>query len=178
MSCGCTGATTGTYLASMSTRVQAVKAKVKSMPAAGPALVRALAAVRVRRFPGSESYWEDRYASGGTSGSGSYGQLAGFKATVNEIVAEKQVESVLEEMHLRHVFGASRRIVVNYAADQDLDRVGGLQLHRRFTPWIEVNLPAWRLVGRIDNPHVYDPARPDEGSLANFFIYERSGEQP
>ncbi|WP_346795859.1 class I SAM-dependent methyltransferase [Halomonas sp. Bachu 37] len=42
-------------------------------------------------------YWEDRYKQGGNSGSGSYGQLAKFKAEViNSFIAEKEIQSILE----------------------------------------------------------------------------------
>jgi SAM-dependent methyltransferase len=45
----------------------------------------------------SSSYWENRYISGGTSGDGSYGNLARFKAEViNHIIASKGIESALE----------------------------------------------------------------------------------
>ena len=50
-----------------------------------------------RRFPGTGAYWESRYAAGGTSGSGSYDDLAHFKAKVlNEFVEEHGVRSVME----------------------------------------------------------------------------------
>ncbi|MEI7794653.1 MAG: class I SAM-dependent methyltransferase, partial [Thermoleophilia bacterium] len=42
-------------------------------------------------------YWNSRYSAGGTSGAGSYGEDAAWKAaTVNAIVADNAVESVLE----------------------------------------------------------------------------------
>ena len=48
-------------------------------------------------FPGSTEYWERRYAMGGTSGDGSYGDLAEFKAKViNDFVINKGVRSVIE----------------------------------------------------------------------------------
>lgn len=48
-------------------------------------------------FPGSAEYWEQRYASGGSSGQGSYGRLAEFKAEViNDLVSGRGVESVIE----------------------------------------------------------------------------------
>ena len=48
-------------------------------------------------FPGSANYWEERYATGGNSGSGSYTNLAEFKAEViNNFVAENNIESVIE----------------------------------------------------------------------------------
>nr|AIE99651.1 glycosyl transferase [uncultured marine group II/III euryarchaeote KM3_115_D04] len=48
-------------------------------------------------FPGSSEYWERRYATGGTSGDGSYGDLAEFKAKViNDFVNEKGIDDVME----------------------------------------------------------------------------------
>ncbi len=48
-------------------------------------------------FPGSEKYWERRYRWSGTSGAGSYGDLAAFKADfVNDFVRENGIESVIE----------------------------------------------------------------------------------
>lgn len=55
------------------------------------------AVVRRARFPGSQDYWERRYAAGDTSGEGSYGEQATFKAEVlNRIVRERGIRSVLE----------------------------------------------------------------------------------
>lgn len=45
----------------------------------------------------SERYWDDRYQTGGNSGSGSYGRLAVYKANqVNEIVHRFKVKEVIE----------------------------------------------------------------------------------
>ena len=45
----------------------------------------------------SAAYWEDRYASGGNSGAGSYGAVAAFKARVlNDLVAKHNVRTVIE----------------------------------------------------------------------------------
>ncbi len=52
---------------------------------------------RLKKFPGSGSYWEERYAAGGTSGSGSYNKLATFKADViNGFVQRNEINSVIE----------------------------------------------------------------------------------
>jgi SAM-dependent methyltransferase len=56
-------------------------------------------AVRIRQrfFKGSADYWEDRYAKGCTSGSGSYGRPAEWKAEiVNAWVAELGITSVVD----------------------------------------------------------------------------------
>jgi len=48
-------------------------------------------------YPGSLKYWELRYRSGGSSGSGSFGRLAEFKAQVlNAFVGNHNVKSVIE----------------------------------------------------------------------------------
>jgi hypothetical protein len=59
---------------------------------------RAVRSVRpAHEFEGSEAYWENRYQSGGTSGPGSYGDFARFKAEVlNAFVAAEGVQSVIE----------------------------------------------------------------------------------
>jgi hypothetical protein len=50
-----------------------------------------------RHFGGSRPYWEQRYSEGGTSGSGSYGALAEFKASVlNRFVQEYDIQRVVE----------------------------------------------------------------------------------
>ncbi len=52
---------------------------------------------KIYRFPGSESYWDQRYLSGGDSGVGSYGKFAEFKAEIlNDFVRENGVMSIIE----------------------------------------------------------------------------------
>ena len=51
----------------------------------------------VREWRGATAYWREHYATGGNSGSGSYGRLAAFKADVlNKFVADHGVGSVIE----------------------------------------------------------------------------------
>jgi hypothetical protein len=48
-------------------------------------------------FQNSKQYWQKRYASGGNSGGGSYGQLAKYKAKFIEgILTSYNIESVIE----------------------------------------------------------------------------------
>ncbi|MBE0596242.1 MAG: class I SAM-dependent methyltransferase [Desulfuromonadales bacterium] len=50
-----------------------------------------------KKFTDSASYWEKRYAGGGTSGEGSYGELALFKADVlNDFVRRNNIRNVIE----------------------------------------------------------------------------------
>ena len=81
---------------------QRIKDLIKRIPVIGPTAARlaqlpVIASVRRLAFPGSVSYWEARYREGGTSGPGSYGRLAEFKAvTLNEFVRSRDIRSVLE----------------------------------------------------------------------------------
>lgn len=48
-------------------------------------------------FHSSGAYWNERYASGGNSGSGSYNRLAIFKAEViNDFIKEHNIQSCIE----------------------------------------------------------------------------------
>ena len=76
---------------------------VKRTPMIGPlarSIARAPLVERLRRrlgFQGSAAYWDARYRAGGTSGAGSYGRLASFKAEVlNEFVRSRGIRSVVE----------------------------------------------------------------------------------
>jgi SAM-dependent methyltransferase len=50
-----------------------------------------------RPFPGTRVYWEERYASGGNSGVGSYRKFAEFKAQIlNEFIVSNSIGTVIE----------------------------------------------------------------------------------
>jgi hypothetical protein len=54
-------------------------------------------AFRDQPFPGSGKYWEERYRSGGNSGTGSYNRLALFKAEViNNFILKHGVQTAIE----------------------------------------------------------------------------------
>jgi SAM-dependent methyltransferase len=79
----------------------ALKALVAATPVLGAAartLARIPVVKKLRRLGfRSSSYWEQRYRQGGTSGPGSFGRLAEFKAeTLNGFVARMDVQSVIE----------------------------------------------------------------------------------
>jgi len=58
---------------------------------------RAHGLIKGRTFSTSPDYWQSRYLRGETSGSGSYGRLAAFKAAMlNDFVAAKSVRTVIE----------------------------------------------------------------------------------
>jgi hypothetical protein len=77
--------------------LQALETFVRRLPLIGPLALRLAAAYQRRYFQSSADYWEVRYRGGGSSGSGSYGRLAEFKAEViNGFVARRGIQSVIE----------------------------------------------------------------------------------
>ena len=92
---------------SISQASQSPASRLKALVAATPVLgtvarrIARIPAVKdLRRrlgFQGSSTYWEKRYQQGGTSGSGSIGRLAAFKAEIlNDYVERMGVGSVIE----------------------------------------------------------------------------------
>jgi SAM-dependent methyltransferase len=79
-----------------------LKTFLKSIPLIGPTAGRLarlpfVARVRSLAFPGSASFWESVYRHGGTSGPGSYGRMARFKAEIlNDFVRTRNVRTVVE----------------------------------------------------------------------------------
>lgn len=71
--------------------------RLKSLPLIGPLTLRVKRWLDRRFFPGAGPYWERRYAKGGTSGPGSHGRLAAFKAeALNRLIKENDIQSVVE----------------------------------------------------------------------------------
>ena len=83
-------------------RTYRLKELIKSVPLVGPAAAKlsrlpGFSYARRLAFPGSGSYWESVYREGGTSGPGSYGRLAEFKAEIlNEFVRTRNIRTVIE----------------------------------------------------------------------------------
>lgn len=77
-----------------------MKKAIVGMPVIGPAVRKLYWRISGRKpvtFERSDQYWEDRYRAGGTSGSGSYGRLAEFKADfLNRFIEENGIRSVVE----------------------------------------------------------------------------------
>lgn len=80
--------------------MKTLKKIVKSIPIIGSLLH--LAYIRILGteslvFEHSAQYWEDRYRLGRTSGSGSYGRLAQFKAEfLNNFIKEQEISTIVE----------------------------------------------------------------------------------
>ena len=72
------------------------------------------------------------------------------------------------------LFGGATRFVLIYASNVDCGWPSPHVRHRRFTELVEAAYPDWRLAAHLPNPYPYDPARPNETSFADFFVYVRS----
>lgn len=85
------------------------------------------------------------------------------------------VEDNVFEYYMRTLFAASSRYVIIYASDYDDDRgsEGAHVRHRKFTRWVEENLPNWNLVEHLPNRYPYSGDY-RKGSFAEFFIYEKA----
>jgi len=204
-------------------------------------------AIRKLMFPGSIKYWENRYKMGATSGPGSYGRYAEFKAhVINSFVKATGVYSVIEygcgdgnqlslfriphyigldvsetaikmcrkrfsedktklfvsyypdyfmgnwylfkadvtlsldvifhlvedrifETYMKHLFSSARKYVIIYSSDTDKNLLTSDPhcKNRKFTKWVENNLPEWKLIKKIGNRY------PNESTISDFYIYGR-----
>jgi SAM-dependent methyltransferase len=92
----------GLIMDSETTSSSSLKSFIKGIPLIGStagklARLPIVARARDLAFPGSASFWESVYRKGGSSGPGSYGRLAQFKAEVlNEFVRTKNIRTVIE----------------------------------------------------------------------------------
>jgi SAM-dependent methyltransferase len=81
----------------MSMDRESLKWRVASLPVIGRPLRWVYRTWTQRHWVDSRTYWQQNYASGGTSGPGSYGRLAAAKADfLNRFVEDHQIKTVLE----------------------------------------------------------------------------------
>ncbi|WP_075995638.1 class I SAM-dependent methyltransferase [Salaquimonas pukyongi] len=77
-----------------------IKKTTAALPLVGPILRwvhQKITGKKIIEFKSSDQYWEDRYRAGRTSGSGSYGRLAQFKADfLNDFVEKNDIKSIVE----------------------------------------------------------------------------------
>jgi len=83
------------------------------------------------------------------------------------------VEDHVFSNYMEHLFDAAERFVVVYSSNHDEVPVSPHMRHRRFSEWVTDYRPDWKLVERVPNRYPYDPKRPKETSLADFFVFEQ-----
>jgi hypothetical protein len=83
------------------------------------------------------------------------------------------IEDTVFTATMRTLFAWATRFVVIYASNSDAVSSSPHVRHRRFTAHVDATEPDWRLLAHLPNPYPFDPARPDDTSFADFFIYGR-----
>ena len=95
--------------------------------------------------------------------------------TISMDVLYHLVEDDVFDRMLRTLFDWSTRFVAIYASNADAGWTSPHVRHRCFTDRIVATRPAWRLLAHLPNPWPYHPARPDETSFSDFYVYGKSG---
>ena len=85
------------------------------------------------------------------------------------------VEDSVFGAHLRSVFGAATRFVAVYSTNRDApDDVGMAHVrHRRFTDFVDRELPGWKLIQNQKQPTAYS-GDITQSSLAEFFLFQKA----
>lgn len=85
------------------------------------------------------------------------------------------VEQEIFETYIRHLFNASNMYVIIYASDfdQEGDAVYQHDKRRKFTTYVEKNIPGWQLKEVVKNKYPVDKFK-EKGSLSDFYIYEKA----
>ena len=81
------------------------------------------------------------------------------------------VEPEVYETYLKHLFASASKMVIIYAADQDIEQKSSHELYRKFTRDVEMKIKGWKLKEVIKNKYPAKNFEDQEGSLADFFIY-------
>jgi hypothetical protein len=86
------------------------------------------------------------------------------------------VEDRIFELYMRDLFSAAEKFVIIYSSDSDVNHPSQAPhvKHRRFSEWVKVNLPEWKLSRRIENKYPFAEIDSRTGICADFFIYEKT----
>jgi SAM-dependent methyltransferase len=84
------------------------------------------------------------------------------------------VEDDVFDRYMRTLFGSGTRYVIIYSSDSEDNRgfEGTWVKDRKFTRWIQENLPAWRLIDHVPNRYPYQGDY-QKGSFSEFYVYEK-----
>ena len=82
------------------------------------------------------------------------------------------VDNDIFHAYMSHLFNAGQKYVIIYSSNFDDSQIVH-ERHHQFTKWVETYEPDWVLNQKIDNRYPYDPQRPNETSLADFYIFSR-----
>ncbi len=84
------------------------------------------------------------------------------------------VEDEVFFSYMERVFNSAKKYVIIYSSNFEDDHSGNTQhvRHRNFTSWVENEKSNWKLLQMIKNRYPY-VGNDTEGSLADFYIYEK-----
>ena len=101
------------------------------------------------------------------------GALYSAELALSLDVIRHLIEDRLFVLYMTHLFSSAKRFVIIYSSDTSSGGSGGSPhfMNRKFSTWVERNLPEWRLYRKIPNRYPW-PEIPT-GSCSSFFIYEK-----
>ncbi len=82
------------------------------------------------------------------------------------------VEDSVFDTYMHTLFEAASQSVVIYASNEDEKTADPHVRHRRFTDWVERNMPGWEQSAYIPNRYPFDWKDPQNTSFANFHIFK------
>ena len=97
----------------------------------------------------------------------------GADLTMSLDVIYHLVEDDVFNDYMEQLFDSSERFVIVYSSNYD-ERSALHVRSRKFTEWIEENKPDWKLLDHLKNRYPFDPADPDNTSIADFYIYQKN----
>jgi hypothetical protein len=84
------------------------------------------------------------------------------------------IEDETYRNYMTHLFDLSKRYVIIYAFDNEESKNYAPHVKpRKFTKWININRPDYKLIEHIPNKYPFDEEKPKSTSFADFYIYER-----
>lgn len=82
------------------------------------------------------------------------------------------VEDSVFATYMKNLFSSSQKFVCIYSSNFD-DRKTSHVKHREFTKYISKNFPEWKLIHIVKNKYPYDPDKPQQTSLADFYFFQK-----
>jgi len=84
------------------------------------------------------------------------------------------VEDAIFEEYMQRLFKASRKFVIIYSSNTDVNPNNQPPhvKHRKFTHWVEKQHPKWNLIDKIPNRYPFQ-GDSKTGSFADFYIYQQ-----
>ena len=81
------------------------------------------------------------------------------------------IEDDVYSAYMDRLFNSSERFVIIYSSNYE-EAQEHHEKRRRFTDWVEENASHWKLIRHIPNRYPYNGS--EEGSLSDFYIYEKT----